>query len=114
MKVLSGIYNLVYEHIINRTTNSTARQQSNSKMEPKSLCSIIEICSLKREGGVMIKGYEQDGWVGVSITKVESTTIFKVGGVGACNGQTWLLGLNGGSICDRRSELIRSSLFSFH
>ena len=83
-------------------------------MEPKSLCSIIEICSLKREGGVMIKGYEQDGWVGVSITKVESTTIFKVGGVGACNGQTWLLGLNGGSICDRRSELIRSSLFSFH
>ena len=45
----------------------------------------------------MIKGYEQDGWVGVSITKVESTTIFKVGGVGACNGQTWLLGLNIGN-----------------
>ena len=44
----------------------------------------------------MIKGYEQDGWVGVSITKVESTTIFKVGGVGAC-GQTWLLGLNIGN-----------------
>ena len=35
--------------------------------------------------------------MGVSITKVESTTIFKVGGVGACNGQTWLLGLNIGN-----------------
>ena len=34
----------------------------------------------------MIKGYEQDEWVGVSKTKVESTIIFRVGGIGECNG----------------------------
>ena len=96
------------QHIINKTTNSNLGSSRILNGTKKSL--LIE----KRGRGVMIKGYEQDGWVGVSITKVESTTIFKVGGVGACNGQTWLLGLNGGSICDRRSELIRSSLFSFH
>ena len=29
--------------------------------------------------------------------KWSQTTIFKVGGIGACNGQTWLLGLNVGN-----------------